>query len=258
MSGFAGMMVASYKPTAGGGGGGGSDPNTQLLLHFEGSDGDSTFTDSSQNAFTFIRYNPETYITTSDYKFGSSSFYNSSNGGVGKGLYRTGTRPSVLACQGNFTVECWAKLNSSGAVQAIFGLGQALFNLVFIRGTEILVVEKSTSGTYGSGFKEVDFTLPSGCYSGTWRHYAFVRNGDTAAFYVDGTACSSTGASASTFFSDGSPSTGADHSGNTGVYVGDMSNNFDYGFRLSLMDDLRFSDTARYTGNFTPPTSSLT
>jgi hypothetical protein len=251
-----------YRTTAnvGGGGGGGGNTyvsTTQLLLHFEGADNSSTFTDSSQNAFTFTRINSTVYISTSDYKFGSASYYDSATSGNGNGIYINGSRPSALQCQGNFTIEFFAKLNSSGAVQTAFGLGQALFNLTFIQGSNKLIVEKSTGGTYGSGFKETDFTLPSGCYD-NWHHYAFVRNGNSGAFYVDGAACSVSSGNASTLFSDGSPSTGASHDGGIAVCIGDMWYNSDYGFRGSRMDEFRFSNIAVYTSGFTPPSSAFT
>lgn len=268
MSGIAGMMFANRTPPVVSGGGG--DPywtNTQILMHFEGSDGSSTFTDSSQNAYTFSRYSSDTYISTNTSKFGASSFYNSSNGGNGKGLYRIGARPSVLECQGNFTVEWWAYLNTSGAVACAFSLGQALFNLIFIYagGNPFMSVEKSINGSY-SGGKGGNWFF-SGSNYGSWHHYAFVRNGNAGSFYVDGVASTTytqdynnTGSgytTAANFFADGSPSTGADHSGNTGVYIGDMSDNFDYGFRLGYMDDFRFSNMARYTSNFTAPSVSF-
>jgi hypothetical protein len=268
MSGIANMVFANRTPPAVGGGGS-FDEDTQLLFNFEGADNSSTFTDSSQNAFTFTRLSSDTYITTSDSKFGSSSYFNNSNGGNGKGIYRNGTRPSVLACQGDFTVEWWAKLNTSGAVAAAFGLGQALFNLVFIYngGSPFMTVEKSINGSY-SGGKGGNWFFSVDNYS-VWQHYAFVREGDAARFYVGGDDRTSTYTqdynntgsgytTAALFFGDGSPATGADHGGRTAVSIGDMSYNMDYGFRLSKMDDFRFSDICRYTSNFTPPTTSFT
>ena len=228
-----------------------------LLMHFEGADNSSTFTDSSSNAHTFTRGTTAVYISTADPKFGSASYYCSANGTSGAGLYINGSRPASLQCQGDVTIEWFAKLNSGGAVQAAFGLGQALFNLTFIRDANIMVVEKSTGGTYSSGYKELNYTLPSGCY-GNWKHYAFVRNGNAAAFYVDGTACSVASGTQSTFFSDGSPSTGTDHGGRTGVAVADNWYNSDYNFRLSYMDDFRLTNSVVYTGNFSAPTTTLT
>jgi hypothetical protein len=269
MTGAIGMMFGNRTPPVVSGGGGGFDANTQLLFHFEGADNSSTFTDSSQNAFTFTRLNSDTYITTSDYKFGSASYFNNSNGGNGKGIYRNGARPSVLACQGNFTVEWWANLNTSGAVAAAFGLGQALFNLIFIYagGSPFMTVEKSINGSY-SGGKGGNWYFSGSNYGG-WHHYAFVREGNAARFYVDGVDTSSTYSqdynntgsgynTAATFFAEGSPATGTDHGGREAVSIGDMSYDMDYGFRASKMDEFRFSDTCRYTSNFTPSATAFT
>jgi hypothetical protein len=233
--------------------------DTVLLMHFDGADGSSTFTDSSSSGHTFTRGTTDVRIETDDSKFGGSSYYCSANGVEGAGLYINGSRPANLRLQGDFTIEFFAKLSSSGAVMAAFGLGQALFNLTFIRGDNRLVIEKSTGGTYASGYKELHCAMPSGTFSGsTWKHFAVVRSGNSIKCFVDGTETSYSNATNTTFFSDGSPSTGTDQGGRTSVAVADNWYNSDYNFRLSYMDEFRLSTSALYTGNFSAPTAAFT
>jgi hypothetical protein len=259
MSGITSMMFANNTPAAAAAGGDALFSNVQALLHFEGANASSTFTDSSVNSLTYSRQNSNTWIDTRDYKFGSASLFQNNNDDVnGQGIYHLADpRPSGLACQGDFTIEWWSKINTSAAVTGIFGLGQALFNLVFIYagGSPFLTVEKSTSGTYASGFRGIDFDLGGSSYYTNWTHWAFVRNGNGVKFFRNGTSIPRTGqhADASTYFSDGSPSTGLDHGSRAKcVAIGDMSDNMNYGRGLR-MDDFRFTNTARYTADFTAP-----
>lgn len=241
-----------------------SSINTQILLHFEGANGSQTYTDSSLNSLEFTTLSNYSYISTNDKYFGNSSFRHSRAevmpgtpaGPNGTGLYILGSRPPQIQCQGDFTIEFFANLNSAGSVQCPFGLGQALFNMVFVwnGGNPYLAVEKSTSGTYASGFKQLNYSFSSSNY-GVWKHYALVRSGNTLTFYVNGTEYKPSGWD--TFFSDGNPSTGADNQGNIVVAVADMYYNADYGMRGSYMDEFRFSNIALYTSSFTPPSSAF-
>ena len=82
--------------------------------------------------------------------------------------------------------------------------------------------------------------------NGTWQHFALVRNGTTVTFYVNGTSIGSqTGYSSS-----------LDCSGSV-VQIGYMisSGVADW---LGYMDEIRISNSARYTANFTPSTTRFT
>jgi hypothetical protein len=80
--------------------------------------------------------------------------------------------------------------------------------------------------------------------TGTWYHCAVVKNGTDMKVYVDGVQDSSSTLSNSTFSLDPNY-----------VFVGDFGpGGYPMDGRLS---NLRFSDTARYTSAFTPPSSPL-
>jgi hypothetical protein len=72
MSGINSMMLGSYNVPAAAGGGG-VDSDTSLLLHFDGTMGSSTFTDSSANGYVFVRGSDANAanITTTKKRFGT-------------------------------------------------------------------------------------------------------------------------------------------------------------------------------------------
>lgn len=82
--------------------------------------------------------------------------------------------------------------------------------------------------------------------TGTWVHYAWVRNGTSFVLYKNGTAQSATTTSSASI----TPTT---NSWAFGGHRNDSSRFFN-----GFMDQIRISDTARYTSNFTAPTSEMT
>ena len=267
MSGIAAMMFGNPTPPAVAAGGGGADANwnnVELLFHFEGTNNSQTFTDSSSNALTFTTHGASSqYISSTQKKFGSTSFYDSGVSGNNRGLYLAGTKPTDLQLQGNFCVEWWGYHLSNNAATGFFGTGQSLFHITQIwnGGTPFFEVEKSTGAWY-SGYKATDWKI-STSYFDSWHHYAFVRNGNALAFYIDGTAISQSGqvygntSDIANFFTDGSPYSGKPSNNNDGVAVADTWVYADYGLRQGYMDDFRFTSAARYTSNFTAPTATF-
>tara|TARA_B100001939_G_scaffold314619_1_gene299190 strand:+ start:1280 stop:2008 length:729 start_codon:yes stop_codon:yes gene_type:complete len=101
------------------------------------------------------------------------------------------------------------------------------------------VIFKQGSGSWGWG----SITITGGTLTvDTWKHIAVVRNAGTLTVYVDGTSV-------------GSAST-ANWGGSTGTLrIGTYFGNSRVGY--FYMDDLRITKgIARYTGNFTPPTTA--
>jgi hypothetical protein len=110
----------------------------------------------------------------------------------------------------------------------------------------------------GSGNKWATYFQPSGNISvgiigsselatgsayttGQWYHIAYVRSGSTTTMYKNGT---SVGSGTGTYFNDDSvPLILGNHS----TYAGNM-----------YLDEIRISDTARWTSNFTSPTVAYT
>ena len=81
-----------------------TDPNfanVSLLLHGDGANNSTTFTDSSSNNFTLSRVG-DVKISTTQSKFGGSSIFFD-----GAGDYLTLANNSVFTFPSSFTVEAW-------------------------------------------------------------------------------------------------------------------------------------------------------
>ena len=91
-----------------------------------------------------------------------------------------------------------------------------------------------------------EFTVPT-MSTGTWYHLAVVRSSGSINVYFNGTVSSSGALSDTKNLIDGSV---------TGVYVGTNSLGANANFD-GYIDDLRITQKARYTSNFTPPSEEF-
>ena len=205
-----------------------------FYLDFENNQ--TAFIDSSSNARAI------TVSGNTNHSFTQAKFNESS-------IYFDGTNDSLDIADssdfdfgtGNFTFEFWVYKTGSGKM-AIFetrpnGGNDHGFNLEFDASNKFSWYDASISGTLP--------TDPNAITLNTWTHYACVRNGTTFTMYKNGTSVGTplTGDSSSQS-SDGTPTIGESSAG---------SNDFQ-----GYLDEIRLSNTARYTGNFTAPTSPFT
>lgn len=226
-----------------GGGGGGGDPdfsNVSALLHFEGANGSTVFSDSSSLGLTYSRTGTPT-ISTAQSKFGLSS-----------GTFAGGSNwietPSNLAFKfgsGDFTVEAFIRQNSTSGFQGICGSfntnTSASREWGFYReGGTILGFQYSTTGTTTAASLVATFSFAIN----TWYHVAICRQGTNLRWFVNGTAIrSDTGFSATI--------------ANAGVAFRVGAANPFGGFN-GFLDEVRVTKgVARYTADFTPPTAAF-
>ena len=105
-----------YMATGAPGGAGGAafvnDANTQLLYHFDGADGSTTFTDDSGNGLNATAYG-NAQLDTAVKKLGTASYE-----AAGTNPYIITGASSVLASTGDFTYECW--FNSTYTTHSAF------------------------------------------------------------------------------------------------------------------------------------------
>jgi hypothetical protein len=207
--------------------------SVSLLLHMDGANGSTTFTDSSLNALTVT----SSGVTTSD--TGAKS-------GFGQAGDFPGTSSSSLTIPassgfnfgtGNFTIEFWFNI-PAGASGLPFGKTfLSNENNVWSAGAFSLYgLASSTQFRPSFWINEFSGSVPilipsSGDYrDGNWHHFAIVRSGSAFAMYIDGSLVAS-----------------GTHAGNCGsgtrnLMIGDnlANNSGDRNF-LGKFDDLRIT-----------------
>ena len=225
---------------------GAGDPNyndVSLLLHMDGANGSTTFTDSSSNGFT-ATVNGNAQISTTENKFGGASGYFD---GAGDYLQYTGTSELALG-SGDFTVEFWFNLSSatgqgSFGEQGIFGCNTASNSRWTVRlqgtSTKLMSWWLNGPGSNTVGTTAIAFN--------TWYHVALVRSGsgtNNIKLYLNG-ALESQGTDTYTVPVDD-------------IVIGRTYTNVAGEYFNGYIDDVRITkNVARYTSNFTPPTAAF-
>ena len=215
--------------------------NVSLLLHMDGVNGSTTFTDNSNNNFT-VTANGNAQISTAQSKFGGASGYFDGTGD----FIEVGNSQEFNMGSGDFTVEGWINLNNKTTSRGLIYFTDRLGSAV---GSEVsFAVEYSASPNAFRGFIYSGSTIyqvinTTTVNTNTWHHLAFIRNGNTLNLFVDGV------------------STGTTTFTGTVNYTTSFTLNNLY-FLLfprplnGYIDDLRITKgVARYTSNFTPPTT---
>lgn len=203
--------------------------NVSLLLHCDGTDGSTTFTDHSPSPKTVTAYG-NAHVETDQSKFGgASAYFDGTNDGLMLADLALGTDA--------FTIEMWVKTSSSVQYAQLIG-NEPGFTLLVNHAS-------STSGNFALYVPGgLLLTSVSGDWNdGAWHHIALVRLVNTFTLYTDGNA------------------------NGTGTYTGSLSGsnlwlgrNNVYTPRnlVGYLDDIRITKgVARYTANFTPPTEAF-
>jgi hypothetical protein len=222
---------------------GGNDQYTKLLLHADGADNSTTFSDSQMiyaNRKT-VTASGNAKISTTQSEFGGSSAY----------FDGTGDYLSVPDSEdwnfgsGDFTIDFWMRTPSISGWQGIL----SQFNSTVANRSVQLY-------NYVDNYLWFDVTDASNAYSvkipdseisaNTWYHIALIRNGSYTHAYVNGVEKGTAANVGSATLNNSSLTF------DVGRTI-DTSNNSHY-FN-GYLDELRISkDIARWTSNFTPPT----
>lgn len=216
------------------GGGGGTDPfwaNVVSLLHFDGPDGSTTFTDQRPNTWTA---QSPAEISTLESKFGGASglFTESTSSrvytSIGSSAWDFGT--------GDFTIEFQVYFTDTTRCY-IFDLGSNIASLIITPSSGVIEVYGPASWVINSG------STPFA--TGQWYSLALVRNGNDWTLYRDGVAY-----------------VNATDSRSWGASIWEMSIGGSSGGSFSTLDgyldEWRVTKgVARYTANYTPQTAAF-
>ncbi|MBL8595533.1 MAG: LamG domain-containing protein [Devosia sp.] len=153
--------------------------NVSLLLHFDGTDGSTTFSDSSSNNLT-VTPSGQAHIENTAARFGPTSAQFD-----GSGDYLTvSSNPLLNFGSGDYTVECWMYLTASVAAadkRIVSGTGNNGFEILIGSGNTSIGVQNIGQVVAGSFSPAIN----------QWYALAYVRSGGTARIYVDGTLLAS-------------------------------------------------------------------
>lgn len=212
------------------------DSYTALMLHMDGTNGSTTFTDSSLTPNT-VTANGDAKISTAQSKFGGAA-----------GLFDgTGDYLSIpdsanwFFSTGDFTIDTWVRITADSGLQVVISQSDDANNF-----WRLLIDADSSVLTFTVVSASVttlthDFTWNPA--ANTWYHLAFVRNGNVFTAYIDGTSIGTV--------------TDVDPIPNLAAVLNIGRESLSGGQRYftGYMDEFRISKgIARWTANFTPST----
>ena len=213
------------------------DSYTSLLLHMDGDDESTTFTDSSPYIHTVTAYGTAQIDTA----------YSKFSGASGK-FYTTNSRIEIpyhsgfVFGSGDFTIDFWAFAHYSVFHRGIYlsdqGGVKPGINIITAANFAVVKFYASTDGVTYNIASSFDTGIE---LTGLFTHIAVVRHGEDFLFFQNGTLTNSFTSAASIYDSGGSPLV---------IGGGTAANQMFYGW----MDEFRISKgIARWTSNFTPP-----
>lgn len=233
-----GKEVVSFVRT------GGLDANVVLLLHCDGGDGSTTFTDSSLNPKTQTAVG-NAQVDTAQSKFGGASMLLDGTGD----WVTTPDNADFNLGSSDFTVDLWFNCNKAGGSDADLGgqtdgIGAPWSNTSYFidRGSANAMrffVSDGTNLTAIQGTTQFTNALNTG-----WHHLAAVRDGNTMRLFIDGVQ------EASGAFTGTLPNATALHTIGARASTGGSP-------WVGWIDEWRITrGVARWTENFTPPTTA--
>jgi hypothetical protein len=190
-----------------------TDPNfssVSLLLHMDGSNGSTTFTDSSSAART-VTANGNAQISTAQSKFGGASALFDGNG---DGLTVSDANDLDFG-SGDFTIELWLNLNATSGLKSIATHGWTASGnlgswLIAVNDGSIYFWASSNNSSWDIASGQL---IKSSAATGTWYHIAVVRSGNNFYLFCDGVQTTTFSSSSALYNSSTNIGIGADRTG---------------------------------------------
>jgi hypothetical protein len=203
-------------------------PKTVLLMHFEGSNGSTVFTDAAGHPMT---PGGSAQLTTNSPLIGTSSY--TSNDALS---YVTTPDAPELELTGDFTIEFFLALASTTTPQVVFSKGTGSY--IDHYNGQFYVSLGSTNSPI--------IQVTSNVVAGTRYHVAITKHGTTVTLWLNGVSLAT--ATSSLPFGQNT----------NALCVGNWTNGLNLGLAGGKMDEVRVSNVARYTSAFTAPTTPFT
>lgn len=235
------------------------DPNTLLLLHFDGVNGQTTTVDSSSLPHSVLLNAASGNLSTASELFGSSSLFIGSGNKYGSYTvdvpFALGSALDIFALP-SWTIECAFNILSVAANPTFYIFDYAdtlsvsspwnfLATLLNISGTNFTLSVRD-GGVFGgvAAISQINTTIALN----TWHTLAVVNNAGLTSVYLDGVALAQTQTvwNPSTYVTTPNPSI------QIGSYVKANTNT-----ASGYIDEFRVSPIARYTGNYTPAVAAF-
>jgi hypothetical protein len=216
------------------------DPNlTLLLMHFEGANGSTTFTDSSPVPYAIINTDAQISSFTLKSGFGSSGFFNNSGGSPYRKIESVDVAPDLRNT--DFTIECFIHPTALNFTRCeIFGTQRANSDLCYACHIS-QTTNELTAIIFGTEIShQTTISLD------TTYHIALVRHNNNFILYLNGVASNTTPSIPQPIIDDYNPANPL----MIGVAIAGSAS-----FFTGYIDEFRIRKEAVYTGNFTPPTA---
>jgi len=200
--------------------------STKILMPFTTT---SSFADVANNHAITVIGSPT--ISTAQSKFGAGSLL------VSNGNYLRINSTPTLDLSGNvpFTFECWVnRLSDLGGFN-----GDGVLSMRTAKVFCPIVIKTASTYIGNSALNGWNQLAGTGVALGVWIHHALVGDGTNIKVYTNGVLTGSTYTHPSWPSTNNFLNIGFDADGGSNAYI----------------NDLRISDIAVYTANFTPPTS---
>jgi hypothetical protein len=215
-----------------------NDANTLLLLHCDGTNGTTVFRDDNGEgrAPKSVRAIGNAQVDTAQSQFGGSSLLLD---GTGDYLIVPTDTDIQFTSTESWTVECWVRLSTlirGRYVISALSLAGAPFP-----GWGIQILGTADTFAFWDGSNNWR-TFNSTIVANTWYHIAIVSTAGSVRMYQNGTQQTTTFTAASTI-----------NNTTDNLFIG-ATNDGSLGWP-GWIDELRISNSARYSANFTPPTA---
>lgn len=222
----------------------GNDAFTKILLHMDGSNGGTTFTDVNAGGSSHIWTPTNATTSTSSFKFGGASLLGAT------GYITSPAHADFNIGTNDAAIDFWLNNNGVGSAGYTF-LGQSdsggnavSRSVLFTRASGAGVIQVTITSSGGAALITLQSTTGFASTS-TWNHIALTKSGTSFRLFINGTQEDTTKTLASV---NASPQPFTIGRG------GDQASGFS-----AMIDEFRLSvGASRWTANFTPPIGPYT